>query len=152
MALLACGCQPSDERHLIPVGYVGPVVIVFGDSSGEKAATDEEGAAEYRIGNDGILRLNSPAPRSGRYLKHYFFVHPDGTMAEIPSEGSEDSLQIFAPVVGATAKIEGRPETPIRWAAYIVGVPSERTDWVEMRSGATEHVLENILGREVTAQ
>ena len=147
-----CGCQPQQEVHLIPAGYTGPVVIAFGDPKGEKAAVDDEGVAQYRIEADGVLRLSSAAPPSGLYLKHYFYVDADGTRDQIPDEGREDSIQIFAPVVGATAKIDGRPETPLRWASYIVGAPSERRDWVQLRSKATESVLEEILGTDVSAQ
>jgi hypothetical protein len=128
------------------------VVIAFGDPEGEKAALDDDGVTQYRIEIDGVLRLSSAAPPSGRYLKHYFYVDADGTREEIPDRGSEDSIQIFGPVVGATARIDGRPETPLRWTSYIVGAPSERSDWVQLRSKATERVLEEILGTDVSAQ
>lgn len=152
MAALLSGCQIREEKYLIPAGYVGPVVIAFGVPGGSEPIIGDDGVIEYEVGPDGVLQLKSPAPGSGKYLKKYYFQKPDGDRFEIPSSGNPEVLQVFGAVVGATAKIEGKPETPIQWRAYIVGVPAARSDWVAMRAKATERVLVDITGADVSAQ
>ena len=66
--LSAFGCGASGSMtHLIPEGYVGPVVIVFDDPKGKAPKRDENGGVVYEIPPDGVLRLNTPAPEAGFY-------------------------------------------------------------------------------------
>lgn len=140
--VLGMGCDLTDgsEVHLLPDGYTGPVVFVFSDPNGEETKLTPEGAVLYEVPPTGVLRLKAPAPEGGIYRKRYYYVRPDGTRQEIPYHADPDSLQVFADVVGVTGSAASEAgET--RWAAYIVGVPDAKRDWVERRIRATEEAL-----------
>jgi hypothetical protein len=134
------GCRGSGSMtHLIPDGYVGPVVIVFDDPNGELPKHDEAGGAVYEIPADGVLRLSTPAPEAGLYDINYFYVRPDGTRQKLPHHVDKGTLQVFADGVGATGEQEDGK--PIRWTAYVVGVPNERDDWAQVRGEATSRAI-----------
>lgn len=141
LSLFGCGGSGS-ITHLIPDGYVGPVVIVFDDPSGEPPKHDEDGGVIYEIPPDGVLRLSTPAPEAGLYGVDYFFVQPDGTRRKLPQDADSSVLQVFAVVDGATdGDREDRPPDRWTWRAYVVGVPSERDDWVQVRGEATSRAI-----------
>ena len=134
------GCHtPGSMTHLLPDGYVGPVVIVFDDPNGKAPEHDEEGAVVYEIPPDGVLRLCTPAPEAGLYDVNYFYVRPDRTRQEIPRHVEQATLQVFAEVDGTTGEQEDG--NPIRWSAYVVGVPNERDNWGKVRGEATSHAI-----------
>ena len=109
--LISCGASGSIV-HLIADGYVGPVVIVFDDPSGEAPKTDEDGVIIYEIPPDGVLRLSTSAPEAGTYDVDYSYALPDGTRRELPQSADSSVLQGFAVVDGATAGEKG--EKPLR--------------------------------------
>jgi hypothetical protein len=129
LAVLACSPIKGSNVYLIPEGYVGPVVLVYGVSGGEDIGRDEEGASLYRIGKDGILFVREPAPSAGWYRNTYFYLAADGRRSEIPQSTKADkaTLQIFGEVSGATG--QSRDET--RWRAFIVGAPDQMPNWRE---------------------
>ncbi len=134
------GCRVSGSvTHLLPAGYVGPVVIVFDNPNGEAPERDEEGGVVHEIPPDGVLRLSTPAPEAGLYDVNYFYVRPDGTRQEIPRHADKRTLQVFAEVDGATDEQEDGK--PIRWSAYVVGIPNERDDWAQVRGEATSRAI-----------
>lgn len=137
------GCRVSGSiTHLIPDGYIGPVVIVFDDPSGAPPGHDEEGGVVYEIPADGVLRLSTPAPEAGLYDVNYFYARPGGSRRELPQSTDSSALQVFAVVDGATAgEKEERPPDRWTWGAYIVGVPDERDDWVQVRGEATSRAI-----------
>lgn len=137
------GCSVSGSiTHLIPDGYVGPVVIVFDDPSGEPPKHAEDGGVVYEIPPDGVLRLSTPAPEAGLYDVEYFYVQPDGTRRRLPQSTDSSVLQVFAVVDGATAgEKEESPPDRWTWRAYIVGVRNEREDWVQVRGEATGRAI-----------
>lgn len=137
------GCRVSGSMtHLIPDGYVGPVVIVFDDPSGERPRHDEDGGVIYEIPPGGVLRLSTPTPEAGLYDVNYFYARPDGTHSELPQRVDSAVLQVFAVIDGATAgEREERPPARWTWRAYVVGVPSERDDWVQVRGEATSRAI-----------
>ncbi len=144
VALLALfGCRVSGSiTHLIPDGYVGPVVIVFDDPSGEPPKRDEDGGLIYEVPPEGVVRLSTEAPQAGLYHVDYFYVRPDGSRRELPQSADSSMLQVFAVVDGATAgEKEERPPDRWTWTAYIVGVPNERDDWVQVREQATSRAI-----------
>jgi hypothetical protein len=67
------------EIHLIPAGYEGPVVVVFGDSTGA-AERREGGARVYEIPASGVLRTRFPANDGvhGADTRRYFYVDASG--------------------------------------------------------------------------
>ena len=141
--LSAFGCGASGSMtHLIPEGYVGPVVIVFDDPKGKAPKRDENGGVVYEIPPDGVLRLNTPAPEAGFYDINYFYVRPDGTTTGLLERAEDGALQVFAVVDGATAgEKDERPPDRWTWTAYVIGVPSERGDWVQVRGEATSRAI-----------
>lgn len=143
ISVSAFGCGASGSMtHLIPDGYVGPVVIVFDDPKGKAPKRDEKGGVVYEIPPDGVLRLNTPAPEAGLYEINFLYVRPDGTTTELPERAEDGVLQIFAMVDGATAgEKEERPPDRWTWTAYVIGVPSERGDWVQARGKATSRAI-----------
>lgn len=142
LSIFGCGASGT-ITHLIPEGYVGPVVIVFDDPKGEAPKQDGEGGDIYEIPPDGVLRLNTPAPKAGFYDIRYFYIRPDGTRWEIPWDGlhvrDKSKIQVFALVIGATGEQEDGK--PIQWTAYMVGVPSEFDDWYQVREEATRRAI-----------
>lgn len=137
------GCRVSGSiTHLIPDGYVGPVVIVFDDPKGEAPKHDEKGGVVYEIPPDGVLRLSTPGLGAGIYDINYFYVRPDGSRRELPERVDSAVLQVFAVVDGATAgEREERPPARWTWNAYVVGAPNEREDWVQVRGEATSRAI-----------
>jgi len=131
----AAGCSVWSEEHLIPQGYVGPVVILFSVGSIQGSAQDEEDRGTFVIGADGVLRLHGSGPQDGMVSRKYYYVDSAGNRTEIPSSGSEGELQVFGVEVGAI------PEMDISWLSYVVGVPGARPDWIKDRAEAVESAI-----------
>jgi hypothetical protein len=73
--------RAEPEIHLIPAGYEGPVVIIYGDSAG--APMRREGRARvYEIPADGVLRTRFPA-NPGWERPDYFYVDAEGRRTAI---------------------------------------------------------------------
>ena len=136
LALLGCGSDP--ETYLVPEGYVGPVVVAFADPSGEVPTRGENGGEIYRIPADGGLRLSTAVP-PGTHEIRFFYVDLDGRRTKLPYDVEEEVVQAFAHVSGATGEDEGGKIT--NWHAFVVGVPSEGDDWIEVRERATYRAI-----------
>ena len=68
--LSAFGCGASGSMtHLIPEGYVGPVVIVFDDPKGKAPKRDENGGVVYEIPPRRCATSEHTGPR-GWLLRH----------------------------------------------------------------------------------
>lgn len=133
-ALLGCGSSP--QTYLVPEGYVGPIVVAFEDPNGEAPIRGDNGEEIYRIPADGVLRLSTPAP-SGTHEIRFFYVNSDGrrTKLSYDVDVKEDVVQAFAHVSGST---DGDEDSKVaKWHAFVVGTPSERDDWIEVRERAT---------------
>ena len=115
------------EIHLIPAGYEGPVVVIFGDSAG--SAERREGRARvYEIPASGVLRTHFAA-NDGVYSSnthHYFYVDAAGRRTPIRWGGAcRDSLPATAvrvcdmPLV-MTMSSADRPQPPA-YTSYLVG-------------------------------
>jgi len=118
------GCRGArQEIHLIPDGYIGPVVIMFGSPTGEDPIR-ERGVPVYRIPTDGILLSRDPHPPAGYYRYKFYYVTPNGVRKEVLQRGDRGSLQIFGHSTGMTPMVNGGGVGDIRWMAYIVGIPS----------------------------
>jgi hypothetical protein len=73
--------RAEPEVHLLPVGFRGPVIIVFRQTDG--AAPEREGRARlYRIPKDGVLRT-AYGPNDGWSAPAYFYVDSSGHRTEI---------------------------------------------------------------------
>ena len=137
LSILATGCWRSSgsEIHLLPYGYVGPVIIIFSDPDGITLQTNEDGAVIYEIPPDGILRVNNPAPKAGLYQKTKLYVRPDGPRLEIPFNVDEETLQVFGELSGVVYPIDSEE---IRYASYVIGIPAARNDWFQLRANAAK--------------
>ena len=136
MVVLAsfAGCKSRQVTHLIPDGYVGPVVIVFEDARGVEIKQDGDGGIVYEIPGGGVLRQNTSLPEAGWRHVHYFYVGLDGARREIPRDVDRSEFQVFGMQDGASYPSVN--EKPIRWIVYLLGVPNERRDWDQVRSEA----------------
>jgi len=140
--LFSASCREAGAiTHLLPDGYTGPVVIVFGDAHGRPPGREGDGGVVYVIPPDGVLRLSTPPPDPGWYDMRYYYVRSDGTRQEIASHVDERTLQIFAEVDGMAGGRGNENEDAILWRAYVVGVPDERDDWVKEREEATSRAI-----------
>lgn len=137
------GCERlrGSEVHLIPEGFVGPVVILFGVPSGRSAPRDEEGAAVFEIPRDGVLLLEQEAPATGLYRKRFFYVSPSGDRVELPYKTDEDTLQVFADEVGVSEPGRDGGSGSLRWSAYVVGTPADHGEWARQRRQAVEDAV-----------
>ena len=64
---------------------------------------------------------------------------PGGRRTKLPYDVEEEVVQAFAHVSGATGEDEGGKIT--NWHAFVVGVPSEGDDWIEVRERATYRAI-----------
>lgn len=77
MGALISGCQMAEpEVHLIPLGFEGPVIVIFNDPAG--APVRHEGRARlYQIPASGVFRTQF-APNEGWGLPSYQYVDSAG--------------------------------------------------------------------------
>jgi hypothetical protein len=129
------------EVHILPEDYVGPVVILFDQPLGEEIQRNNDGALVYRIPAGGVLCAKNAAPRAGLYSKRFYNEGPTGARQELPHRVSDGVTQVFADGYGVTEVLDGQPTGGVRWLAYVVGVPSTRADWVQLRDAAVERAV-----------
>jgi hypothetical protein len=136
-----CGMGVKSELHIIPQGFVGPVVIVFDQPVREEALRDDAGALVYKIPTHGVLCVSNSAPKAGFYRKQFYYEAADGELQELPHRVADQSIQVFADGYGVTEVLDGKPTGSVRWLAYVVGTPRGRTDWVQLRDAAVERAV-----------
>jgi len=141
---VGCTALKGSEVHLIPEGYTGPVVILYGVQGGSSVQRDEHGTVIYRIPPDGVLRLQGSASAMGFYDKGYFYEAADGTRIELPYQAATNVLQVFAAVEGVTELLDGEPTNSQRFQAYVVGVPGDRGGWAPLRDKATPDAIRSL--------
>ena len=99
LVFTSCVQYAEKEKHLIPDGYVGLVVIFFDQKDGTPKEY-ENGFRVYRIPSNGILKTQfSPNPGFSK-VNDIAFVYKskDGNEAPIPEyikTSSADSISIF---------------------------------------------------------
>jgi hypothetical protein len=110
--------QAEREIHLIPKGYVGPVVIIYGRPHGAPPKY-ENGVRVYEIPKNGIL-LTQFDPNCGVIPPHgqtFCYVDDSGSRTEVPQgfqdNASNNGIQIMSPSIGSTPKST--------FTSYIVG-------------------------------
>lgn len=141
MALMGC-VRADGEIHLIPSGFTGPVVLIYGVRGADSIEKEASGESVYRIGSDGLLVTSDSAPEPGWFGVRYYQLQEDGSRRPIPARGDRNELQVFAGVNGAT----GVEPNATRWEAYLVGVPNEREDWIVVRDRAADEAVARIRG------
>src|SRR5215471_18713641 len=97
LQIFSCQTKTPPAIHLIPAGYVGPVVILYDDEVGEPLAL-EGNARVFRIGNDGTLVAKAKIDGRVRDLGAFswFFVDRNGKRHPIPAlrDNATDDIQI----------------------------------------------------------
>jgi hypothetical protein len=136
-AMSACWVHSDSEVHILPVGFSGPVVIIYGDATAPEATRDEQGTTVYRIPDSGVLRVSNPPRPAGSYDVRYFYEDPDGTRTEIASSSEAQGARVFGAVDGVTGS--GPDEN--RWQAYVVGDPDSLPEWGWQRAAHVSEAL-----------
>ncbi len=143
LASAATSCGWGDEVvYLIRDGYVGPVVVIYGDPGGEKLV-EEDGAKILRVPSSGILRLSAPPPKGSYQIRH-FYTLSDGDRREIPHQGADDVVQICVYADGSTGS---RDDSRVLWSAFLVGVPGDRGQMVSRRQAAVGRAVASSKGK-----
>jgi len=146
--VVACRIAARSETHLIPQGYTGPVVILYLASGGEGVSGPDSNPAVHQIGRDGVLRVNDSAPSAGFVDIKYFYIAADGSRSEIPYEADTNAIQAFAAVDGMTRGGDDFPEASVRWAAYVVGIPTATEDWISLRDRAVDQAVQSLFDEQ----
>lgn len=79
------GCNYAEDAvHLIPMGYRGPVIIIFGQDEKGRTKEYEEGKRVYRIPDNGVLLTKFKLSR-GIHDYEFYYVDKNGGRHMIPS-------------------------------------------------------------------
>lgn len=117
--------RAESEIHLLPAGFTGPVVILFGQAEGATPA--REGRARlYKIPASGVLRTQFP-DNPGWSAPKYYYVDADGKRSPIVAGAPCDDSLAGDPVeacLEGTLSIGGRATPP--YSAYVVGRRRDR--------------------------
>lgn len=147
-ALLGCLERAEPATHILPAGFSGEVLIVFGVSDGA-APEVRDGRRIYRIPESGILRTQF-APTYGWSEPRYFWAAspdrdatpiprgPGSTSHDTPENRSHTAPEILHYEVGTTAApVPGSPgsfssEAPcsVKYALFFVGTRAQYLDRV----------------------
>lgn len=142
------------EVHLIPDGYVGPVVIVWDRKDGELSSY-EKGMRLYRIPPSGVLFTQFQS-NSGNVFPgddQYFYQKADGSRIEIPVryDQGRDKRSPEIPKVMVYGQQGGSGEFVFNgrteWGyvrSYVVGPLSDRSKLLSARESL---IIKNSLGR-----
>lgn len=102
LIFIGCSERAEPEVHLIPEGFTGPVVIIFGDSSAAPVRYEGESRV-YDIPESGVLRTSSDVNEGVRLESEYFYVDEDGDRTAISQAyGSQqpDGVAIYDRTTG----------------------------------------------------
>jgi len=135
---LACGPDPDSDLHLLPTGFEGEVVIIYGAPDGELPEWHDERRV-YRIPASGILRTQFES-HSGWLKAEYYFVDPSGTLGDeitgrsygpildTPENRVNQELGVLntadgvaAPRIPGTGKYSATGPCAVKYAKYFVG-------------------------------
>ncbi len=142
--LPACRMNRGAEVHIIPEGFVGPVVIVYGVPGGEEGNRDDDGTTVYRIPPNGKLFVKRPPPESGWYRMTYVVAARDGTHElphEFPTPTDPNRFQVVGREAGAVMRIDGRDVGEITYRAYFVGIPAQHSAWGQARQRLVDEAV-----------
>jgi hypothetical protein len=124
--------------YLIPDGFEGPVVVVWGVPDGTDAATGSD--LVLQIPSDGVLRVAAEPGGAGHRLT-FIYVNEQGERAFIPSGRGLEGVHVFGYISGSmTRGVDGREW---RYEAFMVG--EEREGWGTARLEAVDRALAPLL-------
>jgi len=137
LALTACvsaavGCGWFEpEVHVIPHGYVGPVVILF-----SQPAAEEPEPRVYRIPVDGVLCFKGSYRRSNEGRRRFFYEAEGGERNALDYGASlSDETHVYGFGDGIGGFIGEGPDKIRRYFSYMVG-SAEPPNWKEIRDEA----------------
>jgi hypothetical protein len=121
LCLSACP-RGEDERHVLPRGFSGPVVILYAIPGSLKLERGIHGERLYRIPPSGVL-VTSSEPPPPRYAQVTFVSEDDASTSVIPYGSSpENARQVFALLFGSAWR-QGMVGT-VGYQSYFVGIPA----------------------------
>ena len=72
-----------NETVIVPEGFMGTVVIIYGVPTGGPLERDSSGSLTYRIPVNGLLLIRDPAPEHTISRRQYFAAQVDGSLSPI---------------------------------------------------------------------
>jgi hypothetical protein len=120
--------KAEPELHLLPAGFIGPVVILLGDSAAPPPERERR-TRLFRIPPNGVVRSRFPV-NDGWGLPNYFYVDTAGHRTKIvsgaPCERDLPGDPIQACLLGHT-RFGDLPDRP--YQAYVVGRRADQQRW-----------------------
>jgi hypothetical protein len=122
--------RAEPEIHLIPDGYVGPVVIAFDRDDGTPKKYEDR-TRVYEIPADGILKTKFPRNDGTHHSWKFYYVKADGTkhdlpyfldLREVPIEG-RNTVAIYS--MGSVSAPSNRVKHDMSFFTYVVGKVSD---------------------------
>lgn len=83
LALISLSCsglvlgQPTRIAYLMPEGFTGGVIVLYGQRDGVKPEIANDGTVLYRIPKDGFLKVNTDFDTERDYKFHFYYIDGD---------------------------------------------------------------------------
>jgi len=114
------------EIHLIPDGYVGPVVIAFDREDGEPKKYENK-TRIYGITPNGVLKTRFPKNDGTNHVWKFYYTKADGTKRELPyfldlrevPAGNKDAVAIYS--LASMSAPSNRGASDRSFFTYVVG-------------------------------
>jgi hypothetical protein len=74
---------PVGEAVILPHGFMGTALILYGIPTGGSLERDSSGALTYRIPSNGLLLIRDAVPEHTIYRRDYYILQPDGSLVPI---------------------------------------------------------------------
>ena len=96
------GCATKVD-YLLPEGFRGPAMILFDDPLGERVSSIGRRHEEYRLSDDGRLRLRTPFD-ARLEEQRFFWLSTSGQRIEIPQDGGGDKVRILSYLISSAPR------------------------------------------------
>jgi hypothetical protein len=152
LVLLTCGSAVSacewfeSEEHILPQGYVGPVVILF-----SRPTADAAEPRQYKIPTNGVLCFKGTYRRSNEARRQFYYEAEDGKRSPLRyGAGSGGEVHVYGFGDGRGLFL-GRPNDIRRYFVYMVGA-SEQSNWQAIRDEASLSAEDSSSGCPLAAE
>jgi len=124
------------EIHLIPDGFVGPVVIAFDQNDGEPKKYGNK-TRIYGIPPNGVLKTRFPKNDGTNHVWKFYYMKADGTKSELPyffdfrevPAGNKDTIAIYS--LGSMSAPSNRGASDRSFFTYVVGKVSDSKSLID---------------------
>jgi len=124
------------EMHLIPDGYVGPVVIAFDREDGEPKKYENK-TRIYGIPPNGVLKTRFPKNDGTNHVWKFYYIKADGAKRELPyfldlrdvPAGNKDAIAIYS--LGSMSAPSNRGASDRNLFTYVVGKVSDSKSLID---------------------